>query len=169
MGYVLSNSRRVTGVGTDRWAPNLLAWSTARPASSLPVRLRVRLHVYPGKEHAVLGQEVADPKGVRGVARADHPQAGEGGRLVQELPAGDERLKDDFAQVRAQVQHAPQALAGNFDHLAVTPGDGADNSRSAGHVRDVASELAFAMDGEPLRLVPRIIDDLDLARLHNEE
>ena len=134
-----------------------------------PVHLRVGLHVHPGEQHPVFGQEVADPKGVRGVSRADHPQAGEVGRLAQELPAGDERLKDDVAQVRAQVQHAPQRLARNLNHLAAAAGDGADDRRGAGQVGNVAGELALAMDGDPLRLVARIIDDLDLARLHDEE
>ena len=114
-----------------------------------PVHLRVGLHVHPGEQHAVLGQEVADPKGVRGVARADHPQAGEVGRLAQELPPGDERLKNDVAQVRALVQDAPQRLARNLNHLAVAPGDGADDRRGAGQVGDVAGELALAMDGDP--------------------
>src|SRR5262252_288611 len=31
-----------------------------------PVHLRIGLHVHPGEEHAILGQEVADPEGVGG-------------------------------------------------------------------------------------------------------
>jgi hypothetical protein len=37
----------------------------------------------------------------------DNAAPGEVGRLVQKLPAGDEGLKNDVAQVRALVQHAP--------------------------------------------------------------
>ena len=64
------------------------------------VHLRVGLQIQPGERHAVLGQEIADPKGVLRVARADHAQAGEVLRLAQELPAGDERLEDNVADVR---------------------------------------------------------------------
>ena len=88
-------------------------------------------------------------------ARADHAQAREIARLTQELPPGDERLKDDVAQVRALVQDAPQRLGRNLKDLAVAPGDGADDRRGAGQLGDVAGELALVVDGDALRLVAR--------------
>ncbi len=133
------------------------------------VHLRVGLQVHPGEQHPVLGQEVAHPEGVRGVARADDAQPGEAGRLAQELAAGDERLEDDVAQVRALVQHAPQALAGDLDDLAPAPRDGADERRGARQVGDFAGKFARAVNGDPPRLVARRVDDLDLARLDDEE
>src|SRR5206468_1926441 len=90
-------------------------------------------------------------------------------RLAEELPAGDECLKNNVAQVRALVEHAPQRLARDLEHLAAAPGNGADDGFSAGQVRDLAGELALAMDRDPLRLIAGIIDDFDLARLHDEE
>ena len=92
-----------------------------------PVHLRVRLHVHPGEEHAVLGQEVADSEGIGGVAGPDHPQAGEVWRLMQKLPPGDERLENDVAEGRALVQDLSQSLPRNLVHLAIAPGDGADH------------------------------------------
>ena len=47
------------------------------------IHVGVGLHVYPGKERAVLSQEFADTKGVRRVPRSDHSQAGEVSRLAQ--------------------------------------------------------------------------------------
>ena len=133
------------------------------------IDLRVGLHVHPGEEHAVLGQEVADPEGIGGVARADHPQADEVGRLMQKLPPGDERLENDVADVRALVQDLSQSLPRNLVHLAIATGDGANHPRIAGQVRDVAGELALPMDRDCLRFVAGVIDDLDLARLDDEE
>ena len=60
-------------------------------------------------------------------------------------------------------------FARDLVHLAVAPGDGADDRRRAGQVRDVAGELARPMHGERLRLVAGEIDDLDLARLDDEK
>ena len=71
--------------------------------------------------------------------------------------------------VRALVQDAPQGVARDLVHLAIAARDGADDGREAGHMRDIAGELARAMDRDRLRLVARIIHDLDLARLHDEE
>ena len=134
-----------------------------------PIDLRIGLHVHPGEQNAVLGQEVADPKSVRRVARADHPQSREGGRLLQKLPAGDERLKNDVAQIRALVQEAAQGVTRNFNHLTGASGDSADHSRGAGQVGDFAGELALAMDDELFWLVARQVENCDLTRLHDEE
>ena len=75
------------------------------------LHLRVGLQVQPGEQHPVLGQEVADPEGVLRVARPDHAQAREVPRLAEELPAGDERLKDDVAQVGVPFRSSRRASA----------------------------------------------------------
>ena len=103
------------------------------------------------------------------VARPDHSQPGEIRRLAQKLPAGDKRLKDDIAETRALIQHLPQGVSGDFVHLAVAARDRADDGRKASQMRDVAGKLAWTMDCERLRRVAGIVDDLDLARLDNEE
>ena len=105
------------------------------------VHLRVGLQVQPGERHAVLGQEIADPEGVLRVARADHAQAGEVPRLAQELPAGDEGLQDDVAQLRVVVQDLPQGVGRHLVDFAIAPGDGADERRAAGQLRHLAGEL----------------------------
>ncbi|MGH8585912.1 MAG: hypothetical protein ACREWE_06945 [Gammaproteobacteria bacterium] len=74
------------------------------------VHLRVHLQVQPDKRHPVLRQEVADPEGVSPVPVPDHAHACEGSRPVQEPPSGDERLKDDIAQVGMVVQDLPQGV-----------------------------------------------------------
>ena len=108
------------------------------------VDLRVGLEVEPGEQHAVLGQEVADAEGVARVARADHAQARERARLAQQLPAGDEGLQDDVAEIRALVEHLPSERAGDGVDLAVAGRTARDDRRGAGQVRDVAGELAAA-------------------------
>src|SRR5206468_7648810 len=82
---------------------------------------------------------------------------------------GDERLEEEVAQSRELVQDAPQGLAGELVHLAVTPGDGADHRAGAGQERDIAGELALVMDHDRPGRVSRVIDDLDLTRLDDEE
>ena len=134
-----------------------------------PVHLRVGLQIHPGEQHAVLGQEVADAEGVRGVARADHAQAGEIGRLAQQLPAGDERLEDDVAQaghwfrtcrrprprsrtLRNRRGRSPLTTAGVPVRCEMSP---------------VNSPCRWT--GDRLRRVAGVVDDLDLARLDDEE
>ena len=41
------------------------------------LHLRIGLQVEPGEQHPILGEEIADAKSVLGVARTNHPQAGE--------------------------------------------------------------------------------------------
>ena len=66
---------------------------------------------------------------------------------------------------RTPAQGVPRDLV----HLTVAAGDGADDGRQAGQMRDVAGELSLAMDRDRLRLVAGVVHDLDLARLHDEE
>ena len=66
--------------------------------SSRCVHLRVGLQVEPGEQARGSGQEVADPEGVVRVARADHAQPVKSPTRAAAAP-GDERLKDDVAQV----------------------------------------------------------------------
>ena len=67
------------------------------------VDIGVRLEIGPGEEHQVLRQEVADAKGVRRVARADHADARERAGLAHELAARHERAQDDVAEIRALI------------------------------------------------------------------
>ena len=60
-------------------------------------------------------------------------------------------------------------IAGDLVDLAVAAGDGGDDRRRAGQVRDVAGELARAVDGDRLRLVAGLVEDLDLAGANDEE
>ena len=92
------------------------------------VDVRVRLEIDPGKEHEVLGQEVADAKRVRRVARADHAQARERARLAHQLTAGHECAQDDVAQIRALVDDLLEELARDRVDLAVAEGHGGDRS-----------------------------------------
>src|SRR5207249_9457757 len=133
------------------------------------VHVRIRLHVRPGEQHAVFGQEVTHAEGVGRVAGPDHPQAGEIRRRAQQLPPGDERLQDDVARGRALVQNLPQDIARHLVYFGVAAGDRADHRRIAGQMRHVAGELALAVDRDGLRVVAGIIDDFHLAGLDDEE
>ncbi len=133
------------------------------------VHLRVGFDVHPGEQSAILGEEVADPECVGGVARADHAQSRKIRRLAQKLPPGDERLEDNIAERGALVQRAPQGVPRDFVHFAIASSHGADDGRKAGEVRNVAGELAFAMNRDRLWLLARVVDDLDLAQLDDEE
>ena len=90
-------------------------------------------------------------------------------RLAQELPAGDERLQDDVAQVRVVVQELPQGVGRHLVDFAIAPGDGADDRRAAGQLRHVAGELPGPVDRDGLRRLAGFVHDLDLARLDDEE
>ena len=103
-----------------------------------PIYGGVGLHVQPGEQHAVFGQEVADAEGIGGVTGADHPQAGELRRLAQDLPPGNERLEEEVAQGRALVQDPLQGDRGELIYLCVTSGDGAVHRRGAHQERDFA-------------------------------
>ena len=133
------------------------------------LHLRVGLQVEPGERHAVLRQEVADPEGVLRIARADHAQAREVSRLAQKLPAGDERLQDEVAEVRVMVDELPQRVGRYLVDFAIAAGNGADERRSAGQLRHVAGELAGSLDGDGFRRVAGFVHDLDLAGLDDEE
>ena len=87
----------------------------------------------------------------------------------QELPPGDERLQDDVAQVGVVVQELPQGVGRDLVDLAIAPGDGADDRRAAGQLRDVAGELPGAVDRDGLRRLAGLVHDLDLAGLDDEE
>ncbi len=121
------------------------------------------------KSTRFLARKSRTRKRVLGVARADHAQAGEVPGLAQELPAGDERLQDDVAQVGALVQDLAQGLGRHLVDLAVGPGDGARDGGAAGQLRHVAGELARPVDRDRLRCVAGLVHDLDLAGLDDEE
>src|SRR5205085_2063834 len=91
------------------------------------------------------------------------------GRLAQELPPGDERLQENIAHLGALIQDASYGSARNLIDLTASPSDCADDRRHAGQVRDISRKLPLAMDGDPLRLVAREIDDLDFTRLDDEK
>ena len=87
------------------------------------VHLRVGLEIQPLERHAVFRQEIADAKGILRVARADHAQAGEVFRLVQELPARDERLEDEVADFRVMIDELPQRVGRQLVDFAIAAGD----------------------------------------------
>ena len=57
----------------------------------------------------------------------------------------------------------------DFVHLTIGARYAADNGREPGQMRDVAGELARMMDRDRLRLVARVVYNLDLPRFHDEE
>ena len=83
-------------------------------------------------------------------------------RLAQELTAGDERLQDDVAEIRALVEDLLEERAGDGVDLAVAARHGGEDRRGAGQVRHVAGELAAAVDGDGLRRLTGLVEDLDL-------
>ncbi len=98
------------------------------------VHFWIGFQVHPGKEDAISAEKVADAKGVRGVARANHPQAREIRRFAEELPARDERLENDVAEGRALIQHLPQRLSRDFEYFALASRNRAEDGRRAGQV-----------------------------------
>jgi hypothetical protein len=131
--------------------------------------LRVGLHVEPGEQGPVLGQEVAHPKGVRGIAGPDHPETDEVPGLAQELAPGDERLEDDVAQRGALIERRPERVARDLRRLALAPGHGADDRGAPGEMRDVTGELALPVDRDRLRTFAGMLEDLNLPGLDDEE
>ena len=133
------------------------------------IHLRIGLQIDPCEQSAVSGQEIADAESVLRITRPDHPQTGEILRLTQKLPASDERLEDDIAQAGALVERAPERGRGNLIDFAIAAGNSAHDGWEAREVRDIAGELPFAVNHDRLRRVTRVVDDLDLARLDDEE
>ena len=131
--------------------------------------LRVGLHIEPGEQGPVLGQEVAHAKGVRGIAGPDHPETHEVSGLAQELAPGDERLQDDVAQHGALIERRPERVARDLRRLALAPGHGADDRGAPGEVGDVTGEFPLPVDRDRLRLLAGMIEDLDLPGLDDEE
>ena len=60
-------------------------------------------------------------------------------------------------------------LGGDLVDFAIVPGDGADDGRSTGQVRNVSGELSRPMHRDCFRRLPGFIEDLDLAGLDDEE
>src|SRR5205085_12631768 len=99
---------------------------------------RIAFQIEPGKQHAILGEKIADPKSIARVTRSDHAQPGEIGRLSHHLPARDECLQDEIAQLRILIQNLTQRRVRDFVDFAFGPGDAADHLRVAGQMPDVA-------------------------------
>ena len=122
----------------------------------------IGLEVGPGEEHQVLGQEVPDAERVGRIAGADDAEARERARLAHQLTAGHERAQDDVAEIRALVDDLLEERAGDGVDLAVAERHGGEDRRRAGQVRDVAGELAAAVDGNGLRRLTGLVENLDL-------
>src|SRR5712692_966695 len=80
---------------------------------------RIAFEIEPGEKHAVLRQKIPDTECVLRIARTDYPQSRKLARLAHQLPASDECLQDDIAQLRVLIQNLPQGLLGNLVGLAI--------------------------------------------------
>ena len=107
-------------------------------------------------------------RGIRRVPGADDPYAGKGARLADELPSGDERLQDDVAQLRADVQQIPHRIVRDGINCSGGPRDAGDDRRPAGQVRHVPGEFASLVQPHQARRVAGQVQDLDRARLDDE-
>ena len=115
------------------------------------LHLRVGLQVQPGERHPVLGQEVADPEGVRRVARADHAQAREVPRLAESCRRAMNACRMTSPRSGWWFRSSPQGVGRHLVDLAIAPGDAADERRAAGQLRHVAGELPGLEDRDGLR------------------
>ncbi len=122
----------------------------------------IGLEVSPGEEHQVLGQEVPDAERIGRIARTDDAKAGERARLTHQLPAGHEGAEDDVAEIRALVDDLLDERAGDGVDLAVAERHSGKDRRGASQVRHVAGELAAAVDGNGLRRLTGLVENLDL-------
>ena len=127
------------------------------------IDVRIGLEVSPGEENQVLGQKIPDAERVGRIAGTDDAQSGEGARLAHELTTGHEGPQDDVAEIRALVDDLLDERARDGVDLAIAQCHGGEDRRRPGQVRDVAGELAAAVDGNRLRRVARLIEYLDLA------
>jgi hypothetical protein len=85
------------------------------------------------------------------------------------LPAGNERLQDEIAQLQILIQYLPQRLLRYFIHFAIRSRDAAHHLRVAGQMSDVASEFSCTKDPDRLWFVPGIIDELEFTGFNDEE
>src|ERR1700704_3041063 len=130
---------------------------------------RVAFQIQPGKRHQVLRQKIANAKSIARVTRTDHAQTGELARLAHQLPACDERLQDEIAQLRILIQNLTERCLRYSIHFAIRLRDRANQFRATGQMPDVAGEAARAENPDRLRLIAGYIDDVDLTRLHDIE
>src|ERR1700730_221074 len=130
---------------------------------------RIAFQIEPGKQHAVLRQKIADTKSILRVTGTDSAQSDEPVQRTQQLPAGDERLQNDVAQLRILIQTLMQGLARQLVDFAIRLRDAAHHCRVPGQMSHVAGEVAGMMRGNGLWLVAGYIDNLNLARPNHEK
>src|SRR5271165_5417128 len=96
------------------------------------------------------------------------PNADEAGPL-QHDPARLKRLEQLVAEVGNLLEDPAQLARGDAVRPCIALGVGRDGGRAIGQQRDVAGELARAVDDDRLRLGRRFVHDGDLARLDDVE
>ena len=89
--------------------------------------------------------------------------------LSQELSPRDERLQYRVAKRRVQVDDLAHPARPNLVDLAVPSRHGAHQGRFAGQMCNVPREVSRAVNRDGLGHIPRVIDNLDLARLDDEK
>ena len=107
---------------------------------------RVGLKVQPPAREPVAGREVPDPPGVRGVPRADDPQAGpeaDQDRTAQQIGA-----QDEVAERRIAGHQVPEPADGDREHLARVESHRGIVGALAGQQAQLAEETARAVDGD---------------------
>ena len=113
--------------------------------------LAVRLvGVDPGVRHLVLVEELADDRQVRIAEMPEDAHADEPGPL-QHDPPRLERLEQLVAEVGDLLDHPAQLALADAVGPALSLGVGRDDGRAVGQQRDVARELARAVDDDRLR------------------
>ena len=118
--------------------------------------------------HLVLVEELADDRQVRVAEAPEDAHADEPGPL-QHDPARLERLEQLVAEVGDLLDDPAQLGLADAVGPGLAPGVGRDDGGAVGQQRDVAGELARAVDDDRLRLVGRFVHDRDLARLDDVE
>ena len=107
---------------------------------------RVGLQIQPAVREPVSGREVPDPPGVRGVLRADDPQAGP--EPDEDRAAQQVGTQDQVAERGIAGHQLPEPADRHREHLARVDGYCGIPGALAGQQAELAEEPATAVNGD---------------------